>query len=200
MNDDINTAFLLSEWDQAWAHSRHLENLRAQYLGFFFAAVLGVTAIAAKGVADDHFATSGSIVTVAALGLGLEGLVAFVYRAVVRINVVLDHYLEEICAIRDGVAEIAAARVDLRAFRRPPGTFLDDRRTRDTVLHGTESALSAATVLFPAVLLGCVVRAATATGVGASTVAVCAAVFVLGVGLWRGAQRPELDSNQRPSP
>ena len=40
-------------WEQVWAHSRHLETMRSQYLGFFFTAALAVAAIAAKDLAKD---------------------------------------------------------------------------------------------------------------------------------------------------
>lgn len=82
-------AYVMGEWEQSWIQSRHLETMRGQYLGFFFTAVLGVTAIAGPGLIDDSLRTTGSLQILAALALGLQTLTGFLYLAVTRINAVL---------------------------------------------------------------------------------------------------------------
>jgi hypothetical protein len=92
-------------WDEVWAHSRHLETMRSQYLGFFFTAVLAVTAIAAKDLAANGLRTTGALVSFSALMLGLEVLTAFMLFAIKRIGHVLGGYRRSVFAIRDSAPE-----------------------------------------------------------------------------------------------
>jgi hypothetical protein len=88
-------------WDQLWAHSRHLETMRSQYLGFYFTAVLAVTAITAKDLADDELRTTGSLIAFSALTLGLVVLSGFLLLAVRRIGDVLHAYRVSVFELRD---------------------------------------------------------------------------------------------------
>ena len=99
MSVERGDEFTLHEWEQAWAHTRHLETMRGQYLGFFFTAVLGVTALAGPRLADDSLRSSGDLLTLAVLVMALELLTGFLYLAVVRVNKVLGFYLKQIEAI-----------------------------------------------------------------------------------------------------
>jgi hypothetical protein len=53
----LRTVLILREWDEAWTHSRHLEDLRRHYLSFFFTALLGVTAFSASYLARRQLRT-----------------------------------------------------------------------------------------------------------------------------------------------
>lgn len=107
--------FTLREWEQAWAHTRHLETMRGQYLGFFFTAVLGVTALAGPRLADDSLRTSGDLLTVAVLALALELLTGFLYLSVVRMNNVLGFYSKQIETISQWMLSNGAV-LDLTSF------------------------------------------------------------------------------------
>ena len=89
-------AYVMSEWEQSWVHYRHLESMRGQYLGFFFSAVLGVTAVAGPQLIDDSLRTAGSLAVVATLLAGLQTLAAFLYLAVARINVAIGVHADRI--------------------------------------------------------------------------------------------------------
>jgi hypothetical protein len=156
-------------WDEVWAHSRHLETMRSQYLGFFFTAVLAVTAIAAKELAGDGLRTTGSLIAFSALMLGLEVLAAFLLLAVKRIGRVLGDYRQSVFAIRD------ASRDRTAAWARLPGSA-------DSYLGSTqgaaESVLYASLVVFLAALVGGAVRSHV---IGGLTSGVCWAAFGLGL-------------------
>jgi hypothetical protein len=87
--EERNVEFTMREWEQAWIHTRHLESMRGQYLGFFFTAVLGVTAFAGPRLADGSLRTPASLLTVAMLALGLQLASGFIYLAIVRLNEVM---------------------------------------------------------------------------------------------------------------
>jgi len=115
MSVERGDEFTLREWEQAWAHTRHLETMRSQYLGFFFTAVLGVTALAGPRLADDSLRTSGDLLTLATLALALELLTGFLYLAVVRMNKVLGFYSKQIETISRWMLSNGAA-LDLTSF------------------------------------------------------------------------------------
>jgi hypothetical protein len=158
--------FTMREWEEAWSHTRHLESMRGQYLGFFFTAVLGVTAIAGPRLADDSLRTSSSLLTVAALAVGLQLLSGFLYLAIVRLNEVLGYYLKIILAIKAWMLSNGAG-ADLRAYAetpRPPrpwaGTSGVSQRVLQVGLTG-----------FPLVLIGALVRSVDVTGLSVTTLA-----------------------------
>jgi hypothetical protein len=111
----------LQAWDQAWQQARHLETMRSQYLGFFFTAVLGVTALAGPRLADDSLRSAGDLLTVAALTVALELLTGFLYISVIRVNKVLGHYTTRIELISSWMGDNGAV-LDLASFVResPP--------------------------------------------------------------------------------
>jgi len=111
----------LRAWEQAWEHLRHLETMRSQYLGFFFTAVLGVTALAGPRLADDSLRSAGDLLTVSALAVALELLTGFLYISVIRVNKVLGHYTKRIEFISSWMRDNGAV-LDLASFIResPP--------------------------------------------------------------------------------
>lgn len=120
MNQQDSYSYVMREWEEAWNQSRHLEAMRGQYLGFFFTAIIGVTAIAGPSLVDDSLRTAGSQLVLATLIFGLQTLSAFLYLAVHRINDVLAHYQEEIIAIRTTMIPASEDLVDLTSFIWPP--------------------------------------------------------------------------------
>lgn len=179
--DDLRTTLIMREWDEAWAHSRHLEDLRRQYLGFFFTALLGVTAISASYLARRHLSPSGSVLTIAALALGLQTLAVYLYLAVSRVNVVLDHYLEVVWAIRDQIALDGSSSVDLSDHRRPPSPPRPGRLGRVILWHGAEPVLGLGAGVLVLILAGNVFRA-TLEEVSSAALVLSSAALVLSVG------------------
>ena len=119
METEQGVEFTMREWEQVWAHTRHLETMRGQYLGFFFTAVLGVAALAGPRLATDSLRGSGELLTVAALTVGLELLSGFLYLAVTRLNEVLRYYMKLTVAIREWMLQNGAA-FNLGDFTTPP--------------------------------------------------------------------------------
>jgi hypothetical protein len=158
-------------WDEAWAHHRHVEVMRGQFLGFFFTAVLGVTAIAGPGLADDSLRSAGSLLILAALAIGLQVLAGFLYLAVVRLNVVLGYYHDLIHDLGGSMDTSPAVAARLAAG--PP----DPPRRWAGTSGVTQLVLALGLVLFPLVLAATVARSADLTGMSTTTT-LCVAAFV----------------------
>ena len=120
MDTQDTYSYVMREWEEAWTQSRHLETARGQYLGFFFTAIIGVTAIAGPSLVEDSLRTAGSQLVLATLIFGLQTLSAFLYLAVHRINDVLAHYQREIVTIRGIMIPASESLVDLTPFTWPP--------------------------------------------------------------------------------
>ena len=155
-------------WDEVWAHSRHLETMRSQYLGFFFTAVLAVTAIAAKDLAANGLRTTGSLVAFSALMLGLEVLAAFMLLAIKRIGHVLGEYRKSVLAIRDTSADGTASWAQL------PG---ESEKYAVSTQGAAELVLYASLAVFLVALLGGAIRSDVVEGL---TSGVCWVAFALG--------------------
>lgn len=167
---DPNEAELRSKiWEQVWTQSRHLEGMRSQYLGFFFTALLAITAVAGKGLADHQLATDASLVTFALLLAGLQLLTGFLLMAIRRIGMVLLGYSQSIKLIRQSMADPQPAWAELP--ERSTSGLLSTQRA-------AESVLWASLVLFAAALLASAVRAVTVS-VGEGTQVVCWLAFML---------------------
>jgi hypothetical protein len=177
----LRTVLILREWDEAWTHSRHLEDLRRHYLSFFFTALLGVTAFSASYLARRQLSPSGSVVTISALGLCLQMLSAYLYLAIHRVNVVLDHYLEVVGKIRDQLRLDGSSPVDLGEHRHIPLPQREERLGRLILWHGSEALLVLAAGIFGAILTGNVIRAALLAEVSSISVIISACAVVLGV-------------------
>jgi hypothetical protein len=130
-SSDLKVALTLHLWDEAWEQSRHLENMRSQYLGFFFAAMLSVTALTGNGLVGHHASRSSAIV----LATGLQMLALYLYVATVRVNQVSDHYVALILAIAQKTS--LDAGIDLS----PPSPPRSGRLGRVLLWHGTELVL-----------------------------------------------------------
>jgi hypothetical protein len=187
-DDELGAALILREWDEAWTQSRHLETMRGQYLGFFFAATLGVSAVTAKQLADDSLGSPGSLMTLAALAVGLQVLAAFLYVAVVRINRVLNYYQRLIYTIKKEIHARPGAPVDLRAYERWPQPERKGWAGRLSTTQGTaELVLAFATSAFPLILIACLVRAATLPDISITTLVVCAVSLIAAVAAGAGS-------------
>lgn len=171
-SEERGIEFTMREWEQAWAHTRHLESMRGQYLGFFFTAVLGVTAIAGPRLATDSLRSSSSLLTVAALAVGLQVLSGFLYLAIIRINEVLGYYLKIVLDIKAWMLSSGAA-VDLSPHAKTPKPPRPWAGTSGI----SQLVLQAGLVGFPVVLAGTTVRAAEVMGLKVTTLA-CALAFV----------------------
>ncbi len=142
------------ECEQAWAQSRHLETMRSQYLGFFFTAVLAVVALAGPRVADAGLRTSASLATIAALAFGLHLLSAFLFLAVRRMNVVLNHYTKRIISLALELKAGLPIRQPNQGAVRPPVEAADAPRVSRLASPSGSSRdyLAAGVVVFPFVL------------------------------------------------
>ncbi len=163
----------MREWEEAWSHTRHLESMRGQYLGFFFTAVLGVTAIAGPSLADGSLRTSSSLLTVAALAVGLQLLSGFLYLAIIRLNEVLGYYLKIILAIKAWMLSNGAA-VDLSPYAETPRPARPWAGTSGV----SQRVLQVGLIGFPVVLIATVARSVDMTGLSVTTF-VCAAALVI---------------------
>jgi len=152
-------AYVMSEWDQSWVHYRHLESMRGQYLGFFFTAVLGVTAVAGPRLIDDSLRTAGSLAVVTALLAGLQTLAAFLYLAVARMNVAIGVHADRIKAIRDQMIPASREVVDLGPFAGAPRANKPWASTSGVATHVLALAL------FPFALAGALARSVQITGI-----------------------------------
>lgn len=180
--EELRAELIMREWGEAWAHSRHLEDLRRHYLSFFFTALLGVTAFSASYFARRHLSPSGSILTISALGLGLQMLSAYLYLAIHRVNAVLDHYLDVMREIRDQIPLDDNSPVDLGDYRHHPLPPREGRLGRLILWHGAEAVLVTGAGIFGVILVANVFRAATLAGVSSITLIVSSGALVLGVG------------------
>ena len=91
---------MLEEYQQAWDHSRHLETIRGQYLGFFFTVALGSAAVAIPivGAALNNrvrLLMFSGFLTVFFL------LTSLIYISVVKFGLILGQYQRGIHLIRD---------------------------------------------------------------------------------------------------
>lgn len=166
LSEAEGSAYAMREWEQAWAHSRHLEIMRGQYLGFFFTAVLGVTAIAGPRLAEDSFRSPSSLLILAALVVGMQCLTAFLYLAVIRLNAVLSYYLRIIFVIRNTMIPASSGVVDLTPLQRPPDLVRPWAGTSNVA----ENVLRLGLVGFLLVLVGTMVRALNLLGWTTTTI------------------------------
>jgi hypothetical protein len=162
----------LARWDQAWAHYRHLETIRAQYLGFFFTAVLGVIAIAGPRIVGAFPHSERALLLAAALVVALQFFSGFLFLMVARLNEVIEFYGHQILKMNDWISGKEA--LDLSAFNRPP------RLPWPWADHGllAERVLQVGVIIF--LLLSAVVLVRSIDHAGsAAAIYACAAAFVL---------------------
>jgi hypothetical protein len=178
------------QWDEAWAHYRHLETMRGQFLGFFFAALLGLTAFAANEVADDALATSGSLVAFSAVTLGLDLLAVTLLLALVRIGEVLAHYQKIILAIEREIRGRLDPAVTEGWPELPRGSastgFVSSLRSTQ---GAAEAVLKLAVLALPLGLIATALRSATVGGIPWMTVILCIACLGVGLALSAGCLR-----------
>lgn len=176
--EELRSELVLREWDQAWVHSRHLEDLRRHYLGFFFTALLSVTAFAGY-FARRHPSPSASLLTISALALGLQMLSMYLFLAVSRVNEVLDHYLNVVQRIRDQLPIDGSSPVDLGIYRHTPLPQREGRLGRLILWHGSEAVLGLAAGIFVLILAANFICALTLAGVSSTARSVSLAALLL---------------------
>jgi hypothetical protein len=87
-NNKLNKEkYLLNENQEAWVHYRHMENMRNQYLGFYFTILTGVS-IYLSG----YKLTLDSIIGVSILIFVFYFLTLITYYSIVKIKYVLSGY------------------------------------------------------------------------------------------------------------
>lgn len=198
---DLKTALTLREWDEAWEQSRHLETMRSQYLGFFFAATLGVTAVTANGLVGHHASPSATVVVVGMLALGLNTLAVYIYLAIWRVNQVLDHYQEIILTMRQQARLNSGSPIDLSDHVRPPVPPRPGRLGRLVLWHGSELILPLAATGSTTALVANAIYALTTNNVTVlaqvvSCIALVASVTVAGLCYWLLHPRPIRESRR----
>jgi hypothetical protein len=82
----------MEDFKEAWAHYRHLENSRTEYLKFFFTAVLGSLGLIAAISKDRPFDSHWWFLGLSLLNATLFVLTAFMYLTVRKFGAVLHHY------------------------------------------------------------------------------------------------------------
>jgi len=196
MDPSDSYSYVMHEWGEAWSQSRHLELMRGQYLGFFFTAIIGVTAIAGPSLVDDSLRTAGSQLVLATLVFGLQTLAAFLFLAVSRINDVLAHYQKEIIAIRGAMIPASKDLVDLTSFTWPPKP---PRRWASTS-GVTTRVLQLGLIAFPTALAGTAGRIIQVDGLSAPA-AFCIVLLLTSVLIAFVARlgRSDPDSSRGPS-
>lgn len=94
-HSDREDEFLKSQMAEAWAHYRHCETVRAQYLSFFFTgytAVAGFVVTLLKPDEKTQLIADSTLVGVASFLFVLFWVSACFYILIVRLNAVLGHY------------------------------------------------------------------------------------------------------------
>jgi|GEM_PF-6934287 hypothetical protein len=187
INDELSWSHTHLELQEALNEARHMETMRNQWLGFFFTAIVGTTAIAGprlKGVSTQ------SILVVAVLALILEVLSAALYLAVARLNEVARHYDKIISAIRVKTRSKPPAAIDLKKYQNPPPL---PRKGRLGSLAGTkkisELVLMLGVTLFIAVLIADFICAIWFSGISGlaiimSALMLCTGILIAGFCYW----------------
>lgn len=83
---------LCHEFDQAWDHYRQNENLRSQYLGYFFVLAVGSAAFGAQTVRSHTLSSPLDLVLFGVFLLTFALLTGFVYLGVRKSGIALTHY------------------------------------------------------------------------------------------------------------
>jgi hypothetical protein len=83
---------LCHEFDQAWDHYRQNENLRSQYLGYFFVLAVGSAAFGAQTVRSPTLSSPLGLVLFGVFLLAFALLTGFVYLGVRKSGIALTHY------------------------------------------------------------------------------------------------------------
>ncbi|MEM9649400.1 MAG: hypothetical protein AAF969_13050, partial [Bacteroidota bacterium] len=84
---------LLSEYNQAWEHYRHLENARTRYMNFFFTALFAIIGLYSTLLNIDEFKLGGLQVVLGIILLQIFLLFSlFIFVNITRIGRVLVGY------------------------------------------------------------------------------------------------------------
>lgn len=192
-NSDLPAQLLLREFDQAWEHYRQNETLRTQYVGFLIAVVIGSAAYAASPAAQGQATSAPGLLVLAWLLLVVSLVAVLIHFAIRQTGVALHHYSAVWKQIRSNVYPADGGRLDRLAddidiFKRP-----DVVRRRLSLQSSAEwiSASAACVAVGGEVILlwrllsfsphlWQLVMMASVTAVAA----VCAALTLIGRGLW----------------
>lgn len=97
--------YLWKEWDETWAHARHLESARMRYLGFLFTATFAVIAVVANGAERLPIEGTTFASLFGGMVLALALLALFVQLTVERLNLIYRMYNTAIFKMRRRCAD-----------------------------------------------------------------------------------------------
>lgn len=117
-----NDVYLWKEWDETWAHARHLESARMRYLGFLFTATFAVIAVVANGAERLAVESTTFAFLFGGMVLALALLSLFVLLTVERLNLIYRMYNEAIFEMRRRCAKTfpLSAGIGLWGGESPP--------------------------------------------------------------------------------
>lgn len=161
MNRKGELEALRVDYEQAWEHYRHLENLRTSYLGFFFTVALGSASILLPVLVGAPWGIDLKVVAACCFLVVFSALAYFVYLSVQRAGWVLEHYrlvMENIRSRRAGL--LRRGRGSDFDFVTVPSQFSDFRFQRRYGVHGTaERTVLSAMIFAWALSIGCALAA-----------------------------------------
>jgi len=92
---------MLHDYQQAWDHTRHLETMRSQYLGFLFTIALGSIALGVPVVGSGALNNPVQLVALSSFLAVLFLITVLIYISVRRFGIVYAQYQDAIYLIRD---------------------------------------------------------------------------------------------------
>ncbi len=91
-SSNVSEQLLLREFDETWAHYRHLESTRSQYLGFFFTVTLAAIGAGIPAARSDATAHGGTLLLILVFLVVYGELARFLYVSIVKMGAVLALY------------------------------------------------------------------------------------------------------------
>lgn len=171
-------------WSEAYSHSRHLESMRSQYLGFFFTVLVAVVALSGNALVTKGINSASAVVLALGLLTAVNGLAGFLLFAVVRLGTVLLYYQRMAWAIADDLAGSAPPGWWGPAPATPGPAYAANLRT----MHGSAAfVLKASLVGLPGLTLGLTLHVVALNDVRTSVTAIAVVLGVVSAGISVGA-------------
>jgi heme/copper-type cytochrome/quinol oxidase subunit 4 len=90
---ELENALLIEEYKESWAHYRHMEIMRQQFLGYYFAIFVGVLSFLIAIYKESSWTDSKIVIIgIFTLGLVLYMISISLYINLRKIGIVLSHY------------------------------------------------------------------------------------------------------------
>ena len=118
--EDLLSAALIYEGKEAWAHYRHIEQERNQFLGFFFTLIIGVVGLYSSHCGSNRTIGVDSLILAIDITCGALAIMSFfIYVSLKKFGAALVLYEQEVAKIRKILfAEFAAVgRTDFADFK-----------------------------------------------------------------------------------